>query len=68
MFAVSEVVGRKPIYCISLFFYFIFTLPSCLANNIATMLAGRMVSQFFYNLWGLQADARRSPASRRPPR
>lgn len=36
--------GRKPIYMISIFFYFIFTLPSALAPNIATMLAARMVS------------------------
>lgn len=27
-----------------MFFYFIFTLPSCLAKNIATMLAGRMIA------------------------
>ncbi|OCF37278.1 spermine transporter [Kwoniella heveanensis BCC8398] len=40
----SEIIGRKPIYCISMFFYFIFTLPSCLAKNIATMLAGRMLA------------------------
>ncbi|WWC86541.1 uncharacterized protein L201_001418 [Kwoniella dendrophila CBS 6074] len=40
----SELIGRKPIYCISMFFYFIFTLPSCLAKNIATMLAGRMLA------------------------
>ncbi|ORY20787.1 spermine transporter [Naematelia encephala] len=40
----SEVLGRKPIYCISIFFYFIFTLPSALAPNIATMLAGRMIA------------------------
>jgi len=45
---VSEIVGRKPIYCISLFFYFIFTLPSALAPNIGTMLAGRLVSVPFY--------------------
>jgi MFS family permease len=44
---VSEIVGRKPIYCISLFFYFIFTLPSALAPNIGTMLAGRLVSAAF---------------------
>lgn len=44
LFLVSEVIGRKTVYCISIFFYFIFTLPSCLAPNIATMLAGRMVS------------------------
>lgn len=45
MFApLSELIGRKPVYCISIFFYFIFTLPSCLAPNIATMLAGRMIA------------------------
>lgn len=41
---VSEIIGRKPVYAISLFFYFIFTLPSCLAPNLATMLAGRMIA------------------------
>lgn len=40
----SEMIGRKPVYCISFFFFFIFTLPSCLAPNIATMLAGRMIA------------------------
>lgn len=45
MFApLSELIGRKPVYCISIFFYFIFTLPSCLAKNLATMLAGRMIA------------------------
>jgi MFS family permease len=47
---VSEIVGRKPIYRISLFFYFIFTLPSALAPNIGTMLAGRLVSSVFSSL------------------
>lgn len=40
----SEMIGRKTVYSISIFFYFIFTLPSCLATNIATMLAGRMIA------------------------
>jgi multidrug resistance protein len=40
----SEMVGRKPIYLISMFFFFIFTLPSCLAKNLATMLAARMIA------------------------
>lgn len=40
----SEVVGRKPVYCLSIFLYFIFTLPSCLAQNIGTMLAGRLIA------------------------
>lgn len=45
--AVSEMVGRKPIYMISIFFYFIFIVPSALAPNIATLLASRMVRSPF---------------------
>jgi len=41
---VSELFGRKPIYLVSMAFFFLFTLPSCLAKNIATMLAGRMIA------------------------
>lgn len=37
-------IGRKPVYMISMFFYFIFTLPSALAQNIGTMLVCRLVS------------------------
>lgn len=37
-------IGRKPVYVISMFFYFIFTLPSALAQNIGTMLVCRLVS------------------------
>lgn len=37
-------IGRKPVYIISMFFYFIFTLPSALAQNIETMLICRLVS------------------------
>lgn len=40
----SEVIGRRPVYAISIFFYFIFTLPSCLAQNIETMLVGRAIA------------------------
>ncbi|WRT64415.1 uncharacterized protein IL334_001347 [Kwoniella shivajii] len=40
----SEIIGRKPIYSISIFFYFIFTLPSCLAKNIGTMLVCRLLA------------------------
>lgn len=40
----SEVVGRKPVYAISMFFYFIFTLPSALAPNTATMLVCRLIA------------------------
>lgn len=40
----SEVVGRKPIYCISIFLYFIFTLPSALAKNVATLVVTRQIA------------------------
>ncbi|KAK7050034.1 hypothetical protein VNI00_005466 [Paramarasmius palmivorus] len=40
----SEVVGRTPMYRISLFFYFIFTLPSALAQNAATLVVGRQLA------------------------
>ncbi|OWZ28764.1 spermine transporter [Cryptococcus neoformans c45] len=57
----SEVVGRRPIYAVSMIFYFLFTLPSCLAKNIATMLAGRMIAGLassapFTNVGGTIAD------------
>lgn len=45
LIAVSEMIGRRPVYMISMFFYFIFTLPSALANNIGTMLVCRLVSR-----------------------
>lgn len=59
--SVSEVVGRRPIYAVSMIFYFLFTLPSCLAKNIATMLAGRMIAGLassapFTNVGGTIAD------------
>lgn len=58
---VSEVIGRRPIYAVSMIFYFLFTLPSCLAKNIATMLAGRMIAGLassapFTNVGGTIAD------------
>ncbi|KAJ9123324.1 hypothetical protein QFC22_001523 [Naganishia vaughanmartiniae] len=40
----SEMIGRKPVYMISMFFYFIFTLPSALAQNIGTMLVCRLIA------------------------
>lgn len=40
----SELFGRKPIYCVSIFLYFIFTLPSALAKNGATLIIGRMLA------------------------
>ena len=40
----SELFGRKPIYCASIFFYFIFTLPSALAKNSATLVIGRILA------------------------
>ncbi|CAK5265442.1 unnamed protein product [Mycena citricolor] len=40
----SEVFGRRPIYIISMFFYFIFTLPSALAKNSATLVVARQIA------------------------
>lgn len=40
----SEIFGRKPIYCISMFFYFIFTLPSALAHVAGTLIVPRMIA------------------------
>ena len=40
----SELFGRKPIYCVSIFLYSIFTLPSALAKNGATLIIGRMLA------------------------
>ncbi|ESK91681.1 mfs polyamine transporter [Moniliophthora roreri MCA 2997] len=40
----SEVIGRTPMYCASIFFYFIFTLPSALAQNPATLVVGRQLA------------------------
>ncbi|KAF8898032.1 MFS polyamine transporter [Gymnopilus junonius] len=44
MAPLSEVFGRKPVYCVSMFMYFIFTLPSMLAHNAATLVVGRMIA------------------------
>ncbi|KAG6864400.1 hypothetical protein C0991_009870 [Blastosporella zonata] len=57
----SEVVGRKPIYCVSIFLYFIFTLPGALAPNRATLvisraLAGIAASAPMCNVGGSVAD------------
>ncbi|KAJ7708250.1 MFS polyamine transporter [Mycena rosella] len=57
----SEVVGRRPIYAISMFLYFIFTLPSALAKNAATLvvarqLAGLAASAPMCNVGGSIAD------------
>ncbi|KAG6853492.1 hypothetical protein C0991_004038 [Blastosporella zonata] len=40
----SEVVGRKPIYSVSIFLYFLFTLPSALSKNAATLVIGRQLA------------------------
>ncbi|KAF5368931.1 hypothetical protein D9758_002914 [Tetrapyrgos nigripes] len=40
----SEVSGRRLPYCISSFFFFIFTLPSALAKNSATLVVGRQLA------------------------
>ncbi|KAM0748673.1 MFS polyamine transporter [Meredithblackwellia eburnea MCA 4105] len=43
----SEVLGRKPIYIVSMFGYFIFTLPSALAKNSATLVVCRLIAGLF---------------------
>ncbi|KAF8965491.1 MFS polyamine transporter [Flammula alnicola] len=50
MAPLSEVFGRRPVYMLSMFLYFIFTLPSALAHNSATLVVGRMLA-------GLSASA-----------
>ncbi|KAG5734259.1 hypothetical protein E4T56_gene14627 [Termitomyces sp. T112] len=40
----SEVIGRRPIYCVSIFFFFVFTIPSALAKNAATLVVGRQLA------------------------
>ncbi|KAG6872077.1 hypothetical protein C0995_013295 [Termitomyces sp. Mi166 len=40
----SEVLGRRPIYCVSTFLFFLFTLPSALAKNSATLVIGRQLA------------------------
>ena len=44
MAPLSEVFGRTPIYITSMFLYFIFTLPSALAKNSATLVIGRLLA------------------------
>ncbi|QRV87327.1 major facilitator superfamily transporter [Ceratobasidium sp. AG-Ba] len=40
----SEILGRYPVYCISMGLYFIFTLPSALAPNIGCLIASRALA------------------------
>ncbi|EAU87133.1 spermine transporter [Coprinopsis cinerea okayama7 len=40
----SEIFGRTPIYSLSMFLFFIFTLPSALAKNIATLVVSRQIA------------------------
>ncbi|KAG7096278.1 hypothetical protein E1B28_003726 [Marasmius oreades] len=40
----SELVGRTPMYLVSMFFYCIFTLPSALAHNAATLVIARQIA------------------------
>lgn len=40
----SEVVGRTLMYQVSMFFFFIFTLPSALAKNAATLVVARQIA------------------------
>jgi len=37
----SEVYGRRIIYLVSLFLYFLFVIPSCVATNFHTLLIAR---------------------------
>lgn len=37
----SELYGRRPVYLISLFLFFIFVLPACISTNYATILIVR---------------------------
>ncbi|KAL8276497.1 hypothetical protein RQP46_011098 [Phenoliferia psychrophenolica] len=40
----SQAKKWKPIYCVSMFGYFIFTLPSALAKNAATLVVSRLIA------------------------
>ncbi|KAK7052542.1 MFS polyamine transporter [Favolaschia claudopus] len=40
----SEVLGRRTIYILSMLFYFIFTLPGALAPNAATLVITRQIA------------------------
>ncbi|TFK32293.1 MFS polyamine transporter [Crucibulum laeve] len=40
----SEVFGRRPVYIVSMFFFFMFTLPSALAHNSATLVVARQIA------------------------
>lgn len=40
----SELYGRRPIYIVSVFLFFIFTLPSALAKNPATLIVARQIA------------------------
>lgn len=40
----SEIFGRTIIYSVSMFIFFIFTLPSALAPNIATLVVSRQIA------------------------
>jgi MFS family permease len=42
----SELYGRKVIYLISLFLYFMFVIPGCVATNFATILVTRFFAAF----------------------
>ncbi|KAJ1308427.1 hypothetical protein OPQ81_004132 [Rhizoctonia solani] len=40
----SEILGRYPVYCMSMGLYFIFTLPSALAPNIGCLIVSRALA------------------------
>lgn len=39
---ISETYGRKPVYCIALFFFSILVIPCALANNMTTIIVVRL--------------------------
>ncbi|KAI0030043.1 MFS polyamine transporter [Vararia minispora EC-137] len=43
----SELVGRRPIFCVTMVLYTIFMLGQALAHNIETLLVTRFLSGFF---------------------
>ncbi|KAH8926864.1 MFS general substrate transporter [Atractiella rhizophila] len=58
---VSESIGRKPVYLLSYLLYFLFTLPSALAQNIGTLIVSRALAGLFAsapmtNVGGTVAD------------
>jgi MFS family permease len=43
----SELYGRRPVYLISLFLFFMFVLPACVAKNFVTVLVVRFFAYVY---------------------